>query len=44
MILTLYNDMKGNTLTISSSILSEQDALYKDKEVGKQESIMVTAT
>lgn len=44
MILTLYNDMKGNTLTISSSMLSEQDDLYKDKEVGKQESIMVTAT
>lgn len=42
--LTLYNDMKGNTLTISSSILSEQDNLYKDNEVGKQESVKVTAT
>ena len=42
--LTLYNDMKGNTLTISSGpILPEQDDLYKDKEVGKQESVMVTA-
>ena len=42
--LTLYNDMRGNTLTISSSILSEQDSLYKDREVNKQESVMVTAT